>query len=388
MKKLFALILAIGLLLTLCACGETAAPEQTTEPKLDVTATDADIAQLDSLYAGRTLRYGEMHSHAATGGKSDGKFTLNQWKDTMLSTGVDFATIVDHKQTLHMRLPEWDSSLFIGGSEAGTEIRGVTATAISVHYNMLFSTVEEFETILNMYPVEFQYFNGLFRYPSWSKDQLSKLSNDIYANGGLLVHVHPCHDGYLNSEDPLDYFYGDVMGFEVFTGYRGDMTWPANQKQYETWVKLLNLGKRVYATCGADAHSTLNQVPVSLGTIYSEAKDAKVYLSYVRAGDFTAGPAGVRMAVGENKMGSQCSFAGQRLVVSAEGIHKLTYNPEHQYRVDLYSDQGLVFSSQISGQEPEYFAIDADANAKYYRADVYDVTDDKIIAIGNPIWNG
>lgn len=386
MKRIFVLILTALLLFSLCACGNTA-PTENTEPKVNATAQEADVAKLDSLYAGRELRYGEQHAHADTGGKSDGKVTLPEWKEKMAMNGVDFATIVDHKQTIHMRLPEWDSSFFIGGSEAGCEIGGVQAEHLTVHYNMLFSTVEEFETVLNMYPVEFQYFNGLFKYPKWNVETLSNLSRTIYKNGGLLVHVHPCHDGYLSSQNPLDYFYGDVMGFEVFTGYHGDMTYPDNMKQYEMWLKLLDLGKRAYATCGSDSHGSLKNMPVSLGTIYSEARDAKVYLNYVRSGDFTAGPAGVRMAVGDTRMGGETSFQGQRLVLSAGQIHTLTYNPEHTYRVDLYSDTGLVFSEEITGQDPQYFAVDADPAVKYYHANIYDVTDDKIIAVGNPIWN-
>jgi hypothetical protein len=93
------------------------------------------------------------------------------------------------------------------------------------------------------------------------------------------------------------------------------------------------------------------------------------------------------MCVGDTQMGGEVSFAGQRLVVSTGKIHTKTYNQEHTYRVDVYDDQGLVFSEEISGVENEYFAIDANPDAKYYRANVYDVTDDKIIAIGNPIWN-
>ena len=31
--------------------------------------------------------------------------------------------------------------------------------------------------------------------------------------------------------------------------------------------------------------------------------------------------------------------------------------------------------------------MDIDANALYYRAEVYDVTEDYIFALGNPIWN-
>ena len=388
MKRLFALTLTATLLLSLCACGNAPA-EETTAPKPDVTATDADIAKLDSLYAGRELRYGEMHAHADTGGKSDGKVPLPDWKLHLKTNMVDFATIVDHRQTIHMRLPEWDSSLFIGGSEAGTTITNSPATVKDIHYNMLFASAEEFETLLNKYPVKFQYFGEFFQYPRWTVEEMHQLSRDIYAAGGLLVHVHPqANEKYMVSDDPLDYFFGDVMGFEVFTGYHGkDMKTEANLKQYDTWVKLLNLGKRAYATCGSDAHGSLADVNACLGAVYAEDTQAKTLLNYFRQGSFVAGPVGIRMAVGDAVMGGECSFTGNRLVVSAGDVHFKTYKQENTYRLDVYSDQGLVFSEEISGQGQTCFALDADAGAKYYRADVYDVTDEKIIAIGNPIWN-
>jgi hypothetical protein len=393
MKKILSLILAAVMLLSLCACTQTGAPEQTTtvatEPKVDATATDADIAKLDGLYEGRTARFGEMHAHADTGGTSDGKCTLDQWKAHMAENEIDFSTIVDHKQTIHMRLPEWDNTMFIGGSEAGGPVMGSSATNNKIHYNMLFATVEEFENLLNMYPIEFQYIGGHFGYPNWTEEKMNQLSNNIYECGGLFVHVHPqANDTYMVSDDPLDYFFGDVMGFEVLTGYHAaDMKTESNLKQYDTWVKLLNLGKRAYATCGSDCHGTLADVVPCLGTIYAEDTEAKTLLEYMRAGDFSAGPAGIRLSVGDGKMGDEVSFAGNRLVVAAGEVHYQTYKEDHSYRVDVYDDQGLVFSREISGKEVAYFAIDANPDAKYYRANVFDVTDDKIIAVGNPIWN-
>ncbi len=392
MKMFLSLILVAVMLLSLCACANDAAPEQTTtvatEPKVDATATDADIAKLDSLYEGRTARYGEMHAHADTGGTSDGKHTLAAWKALMQENGVDFATIVDHKQTLHMKLNDWDNTMFIGGSEAGGEVIGSPATNKMLHYNMLFATVEDFEALLYMHLVKFDFFGDHFTYPNWNVEQMHQLSKDIYANGGLFVHVHPYLDGCMVSDDPLDYFFGDVMGLEVFRSTYGiDMNHEQNQKAYKLWTDLLALGKRVYATAGSDAHSTLNDVTACLGTIYAESTEAKTLLDYMRAGNCVAGPAGIRMAVGDTQMGGQGSFAGNRLVVSAGEIHTKTYNAEHTYRVDVYDDQGLVFSQEISGTEPDYFAIDADPNAKYYHANVYDVTDEKIVAVGNPIWN-
>jgi predicted small lipoprotein YifL len=396
MKKLLSFILAMILVFGLCACGEKppTEPEQTTTepaPKVDATATDADKAKLDSLYEGREIRYGEMHAHADTGGNSDGKFTLEQWKAHMAENQVDFATIVDHKQTLHMKLDEWDSTMFIGGSEAGGAVMGSPATNSKLHYNMLFATVEEFEAFLGMqkYLLEFNFAGSYFGYHDFNVERMHQLSNDVYTNGGLFVHVHPqANDTYMVSDDPLDYFFGDVMGFEVLTGYHAkDMKTESNLKQYDTWVKLLNLGKRAYATCGSDAHGSLVDVVACLGTIYAENTEAKTLLDYIRAGDFVAGPAGIRLSVGDGKMGDEVSFAGNRLVVAAGEVHYQTYKEDHSYRVDVYDDQGLVFSREISGKEVAYFAIDANPNAKYYRADVYDVTDEKIIAIGNPIWN-
>lgn len=393
MKKTLLILLIGVMLLGLCACGEAAGGETTatTEPAMDATATDADIAKLDSLYAGRELRFGEQHAHADTGGNSDGKATLDEWKGCLQTIGASFTTIVDHRQTIHMELPEWDDNMFIGGSEAATTVMDSPASVKNIHHNMLFADVEEFKTVLNMYPVKFQYYGGFFRYPNWTVEELNQLSRDIYANGGLFVHVHPqANEKYMVSDDPLDYFFGDVMGFEVLTGYHAkDMKTEANLKQYDTWVKLLNLGKRAYATAGSDTHNnSFGDVAACLGAIYAEDTNAKTLLNYMRAGDFVAGPAGIRMSVGDSTMGGTCSFAGNRLVVSAGHIHVKTYDTSHEYRLDVYDDQGLVFSQPIYGSDDQYFAIDADANAKYYRANVYDVTADMIIAIGNPIWNG
>lgn len=389
MKKATLIFLAMVMLFALCACAANLVGEPSEEPVINTTATDVDIAKLDSLYEGRQLRYGEMHSHADTGGNSDGKFTLDQWMSEMQDKGVDFAAIVDHKQTTHMRLPEWDHAKFLGGSEAGGYITDSPAKNRMMHYNMLFSTVEDFESLLNMpnYQLKFQFVGGTFKYPNWKVEEMNQLSRDIYDCGGLLVHVHPNHKGYFESDDPQDYFFGDVMGYEVFTGYHGDMTYEDNQKQYEYWTKLLALGKRAYATCGSDSHSNISNMPISLGTVYTAQKDAAEYLSCIRSGNLTAGPAGIRMCVGDTQMGGEGSFAGNRLVLAVDEIHKLTYKEDHTYRVDLYNDRGLVLSQEISGKEPTYLAIDADPEAKYYHANIYDVTSDRIVAVGNPIWN-
>ena len=387
MKKILALILAAVMLLCMSACGDAAAPEETTQPAAqDDTATQADMDKLESLYTGREAYHGELHDHADTGGTSDGKNTLRQWKENMLYVkDMDFAAIVDHRQVLHMRLEEWDNTMFIGGTEAGTHILDTKATQDSVHYNMIFAEPERLENVLNAYPAQFQYLNDHFTYPKWTETEMAQLIAIVNENGGFFVHVHPLGDKYMLSDDPLDYVFADYTGFEVLCGYYGNMSAKDNQEAYDYWKQILAAGRKVYATSGSDSHRLSNTV--SLSTIYSQAKDAKAYLEHIRAGDFTAGPAGIRMCMGDTKMGGETGFAGQRLVVSVGDFHSIEYDPTHTYRIDVYNEKGLVMSQEITGQDKTYVAMDADPACMFYRAEVYDVTADYIFALGNPIWN-
>ena len=119
--------------------------------------------------------------------------------------------------------------------------------------------------------------------------------------------------------------------------------------------------------------------------------DAKTALDnislHVKKGDFTAGPVGIRMSIGDTCTGGETDFAGKRLVISVGDFHSLECMPGHAYRIDVYSDQGLIVSQEIPGTGTSYMALDADDTAKFYRAEVYDITSEYQVAIGNPIWN-
>ena len=158
-----------------------------------------------------------------------------------------------------------------------------------------------------------------------------------------------------------------------------------NQEAYKVWTDLLALGKRVYATAGSDSHKVSNTV--SLTTIYSDKKDATALLNNVRNGDFTAGPIGIRMSIGDTCTGGETSFAGKRLVVSVGEFHSKECKSDDTYRLDLYRDNTLVHSQEIPYGEVSYIALDADPNASFYRAEVYNVTKNYQVSIGNPIWN-
>ena len=200
----------------------------------------------------------------------------------------------------------------------------------------------------------------------------------------MLVHVHPAHDGYLDSPNPEDYLWAEGAGLEVLCGYYGNMSVEGNMRAYEIWVKLLNMGHRVIATSGSDTHRLTKTY--SCATLYSPTRDAKDYVQLVRDGDVTAGPVGIRMCIGDACTGGYADFTDKRLVISVGDFHKLEFNPDHKYRLEVYNEKGLVFRRRFSGKKTAYFAMDAE-DCRYYRANVYDITGDYIFALGNPIWN-
>lgn len=385
MKRGFLILLAVSLTLALSACGNSDAVETTAMP--DYKASQTDIDALESLYAGRTPFYGEMHDHSNSGGRSDGRIALSVWKNTMQGLGMDFATIVDHKQVRHMVLPEWDETMFIGGTEAATWVTDLPLEKNSFHYNMIFTDPNALLEVLQAHDFGFTgtMLEGEFpTYPHFSRAQLEALVQTVREKGGMFVHVHPKHEGYLTSDNPLDYWYGDWTGIEVVNTYRSDRNGPNTQNNYQLWVDLLALGKKVWATSGNDEHSM--PVDKALCAVYAEERLATSYFSHIRVGDFTCGPVGIRMCVGDTVTGNECDFTGKRLVLSVGDFHSSVANPYHTYKVDLIDDTGIVFSQEISCEQTAYFALDAE-DVKFYRVEVWDLNTHSRIAIGNPIWN-
>jgi len=204
---------------------------------------------------------------------------------------------------------------------------------------------------------------------------------------GMLVHVHPKYTSYIVSDDPLDYYFGEYTGIEIMTtgssGY--DSSHIRNQDAYKLWLDLLDLGKKVYATHGNDNHRLPNIN--SLSAMYTSQKDADEYMDCLLTGNFAPGWVGVRMMVGDTMMGGTTSFEGQRLVFSAGEMFAGKYDATHKYVVRLYDDSGLLMESALDPTGTNYYALDADPEARFYRVEVYDCTLDQYVAVGNPIWN-
>lgn len=337
--------------------------------------------RLLNLYSGCRVFHGELHDHSASGGTSDGKCPLSEWRSQLNALKMDFAAILDHRQIRHMYLPEWEDGLFIPGTEPGTQISDSKAADGHMHYNILLPDRDLLEGLLNEFP-EYQFTGGTeghFVYPAFTRERFGQLIDAIKRRGGFFVHPHPKQ--VMVSDDPLDYWFRDETGIEVF--YMS-MDSEHTQKNYPLWVSLLAAGKRVWACAGGDKHA--QTVDTALTTIYAEAHSSAAFLSHLRVGDFTCGPVGVRMCVGNTKTGGQCAFDGEKLIVCAADFHDSVRHADHKYRLDIINDQGTVCSHSVSCDEENFFSIDTQ-DCAFYRAEVFDETLGLRIAVGNPIWN-
>lgn len=362
---------------------------------VDLELTDDEKAILDA-YSGKTAYHGEAHDHGATGGNSDGNYTLNQWKQSLEDQNMDFTTIVDHRQNSHMTGSDWDSTKFIGGTEASTNVQGDAYAELEsskMHYSVIFTDASKLDYVAKNTIVEWSigsYVNyySMYNYPDMDVSAIQKLIKAVQDNGGMFTIVHPKSAGYIKSDDPLMYYFADWTGLEVFYGAAGYApTQAVNKENYQLWVDLLAAGKKVWATAGSDQHAGAGTN--ALTTIYSHSSSATDIFSYMKEGNSVCGPVGIRMTVGDTFMGSETDFAGKRLIFSVDDFHESVYDPDHTYSVKLISDQGVVYETEFDASKPFVYGMDADDSAKFYRVEVYDVTAgyELPIAIGNPIWN-
>lgn len=395
MKKTLSLALAI-LLILLCGC--TAQPEptqpQTTAPiAIDYTAGAEEIAALEKLYEGRVAYHGDMHAHTNSGGNSDGNVALEEWPEKMEEVNVDFAAIMDHSQTLHMHNEAWDDKIFITGAETGVWFESVVAGEQSqkAHTNYLFGDVEQMEAFLQEFPLLYAFnphtklFTSNANKNLFTQELKAKVLTAIREHGGFFVFAHPKLEGNgPTSTELMDYFWADETGFETLYGY-ADKYYAAGMEAYKVWVQLLDAGKRVWATAGSDTHR--DPRTTALTTIYSTEQSGKTYMSYIREGDFNPGAMGIRMVIGDTTMGGKGSFAGQKVIFSVGDFHEVALENGDRFKAVLLDDTGEVFSQEFTAGETVYYAVDAQADKRFYRVEIYNVATDTLVGIGNPIWN-
>ena len=411
MKKLISKLLLFPILLSFCACSKEKPEETGPVVPAQLVATEEDRAALDATYAGKTLRYGEMHNHTKSSVRADGQRTLQQWKDEMTRLKMDFAFILDHEQSQHMYHSDWDDSFFIGGTEPGTVITDSKARQKNLDYGLLFSDAAALESLIEKWSHKFKIYRsaeehakytphlpGIF-FPSvnFTTEEFGQFAEDAYAAGGLLVHLHPrASHSYLMSDDPLDYYFADYTGMEITTGFNGNMMFPSNEEAYQIWDALLKAGKKVWATAGSDSHRLPDYSGLTAMYTTNDHKDD--YMATVRAGNMAPGWIGIRMNINGTAMGGETDFTGQRLQFSVGDIYnpgvthtydrgELPYIKGHSYSVELYDETGLLMEAEIDPLSMNYFAFDCNADAKYYRVVVWDSSARIRIGVSNPIWN-
>lgn len=357
-----------------------------------------DVLQLNSLYAGLQPYYGELHDHAETYGTSDGKQTLDVWKSELSRLKMDFATIVDHKQSSHMYLDEWDNSIFIGGSEAATKI--TDRTGVNLHYNMIFSDPKGLETVVSTFPeYKWQYYpedytgtnaeklagGWHFSYPNFTAARFTEVCQAVYDNGGFVAIVHPKSSGYISSKNVEDAYFMDGIGMEVFYTIYSNRDGYKTKANHKLWTDMMKAGYKVYATAGNDEHDMPSDKACSV--IYAAERSADAWVKQLRKGQFVAGGVGVRSCMGDTMMGGTTAFEGKRFSFSVGAFHNSLYDPTHTYRADVWDQNGIVFTQELDCTKTTYMAFDANNDSNYYYVEIFDVTDNSMIAIGNPIWN-
>lgn len=400
MKKKISAALSMILML-LCACQgnpDSEGSATTTAPApADYTASAEDAAALNKLYEGRVAYHGDIHVHTQSGEKSDGKLPLGMWADAMTAKKVDFVAVADHRQTTHYDHEAWDDSIFIGASEGGMRVESINPKMPyqSIHTNYIFPTQEGMEDFLQAFPLYFTWNSNTGHYRDWgcgnvfSREKTQEVIKYILDNGGFFVLLHPKSD--IETESPksgelMDYWWADGVGLEVFFGYYcASEEYDKTKEAYELWKELLAAGKKIYATAGSDTHT--NPYDTALSTIYVTEKSSQNYIDCLRAGDFSPSPMGVRMVIGDTRMGGTTVFAGQKVIFSVGDFHSYVTDKRTNFRAVLVNDKGEVLSQNFTAEETVYFSIDADADAKYYYVEIYDTDEDLLIGLGNPIWN-
>lgn len=379
---------------------------------LNATATEDETTALAELYKNRSLYQGEMHDHAKTiDGNEDGTVTLTEWATQLTDNGMDFAASLDHKQITHIddtASYTWDESKFVYGSEAQAIItdRADQNSSGLLHFDMVFKTKAQFETVLNAYQAKFNYdaTTGTFNYSnlSFTKAEFATFIKDVMVAGGFVNLPHPMQgpgeDENGNAQEystNLEDFIFDVKdeagkqliyGFHVITS---NINSGNTQENYVAWKELLANGYRVYATAGSDRHAELNAN--TLTSIYANTTAADVdkgeLVTQLQSGDFVAGSVGIQMCIGNTLMGGSCDFTtNTRLVIGVGTIHSGMLVEGHKYRVEVLNEDGIVYSQQIATDGTTKIALDT-TECDFYRVEVYDATTGVRIAVGNPIWN-
>jgi len=346
-----------------------------------VTVVDPDFTALDKMYEGRKAYYGDYHCHASTGGTSDGKTTLPEWKAAMDEMAIDFIGVMDHRQVRHMYLDDFDMRYFVCGTEPGMKWADTT---LDCHYLMIFPEKGMLENVLEKFPdvYEFEGGNeGHFKYIRVNRARFLEVKDAVLAEGGAFVNAHPVQQ--IKSDDINDFYFGDGTAFEIVYVYNWkEPKNPESVANYKMWLRMLDAGMKIVNTATSDQHGAPHNY--GLNTVYATERHCREFSNRLRAGDLNSGYIGVKMNIGDAPVGSTVKYEdGMILTVKVGDGHSQRFDKNEFYRVDIITDKGIAYSAPY--REGFAAAIEVQ-NRKFYRVEVLRQRDGSPAAIGNPIW--
>ncbi|MCQ2428483.1 MAG: hypothetical protein MJ137_08860 [Clostridia bacterium] len=342
-----------------------------------------DFGILYGLYAGRKPFRGDFHCHAATGGTSDGKATLAEWKAAASEFGLDFIAVMDHRQVRHMYIENYDPDFFMAGTEPAITFSDMKIPGPSIHYLMFFRKPEDLSVLLDKFPDVYGFTGyrlgteGHFEYRAVPRERFSEIIDEVYRMGGFVSHPHPID--VMKSDNTLDYFFGDGVGFEVMYRMNDRIT----NGDYRLWTELLAMGKKPVMTSTDDTHGKPENM--SKNTVYLKKRTNDTLIDALRSGDVNGGKCGIRLCIGNASQGSVCSEddLGKPFTYIASDLHSSV--PEgHTYRLDVVTDRGIAYSEE--GSFPFTGAIETQPDRLFYRIEVYDLTENRLFALSNPVY--
>ncbi len=345
---------------------------------------NADFSELDELYAGKNVYYGDYHCHAATGGSSDGRFSLENWKLGMSELKMDFAGIMDHRQVRHLYLDEFDPSCFLYGSEPlilfGDGSQGL-------HYIMIFPERDSLEKVLSKFPDVFGFTGSReegpsFEYRAVERERFLTVVEAVKEEGGVFVHAHPKQ--VLQSEDFKDYYFGEGTVLEtVYTYWYPGISNVHSMLNYKLWLDMLDYGYKVYTTATNDSHDMPKSF--ALNAVYSNKKWGPDFVEILKRGEVTAGYVAIKMSAGKTPMGQTAKYKeGMKLYLKVSDAHSARFDVKDGHRIEILSDKGVIHSEKLT--IPYEIAFEVKKDRRFYRAVVIRESDGALVAISNPIW--
>lgn len=124
----------------------------------------------------------------------------------------------------------------------------------------------------------------------------------------------------------------------------------------------------------------------ALTTVYARERKGAAYLREIREGDCAAGAVGIKMAIAGARMGGSLPYRdGLTLAIELNDFFRSAFLQDTVYGLKVYTDRGLAYATEFSGQTPQRLAI-AVKRRSYYRVEVTNESDGFIVGISNPIW--